>query len=374
MSRARRTTVMDHRVWRAHEVAKANAQRGLVGRCLGLLAAGLLGACSAADGAGVDEAPLASSTWITAAAGGDLSLDDGAVLRVPPHALAEDGEVTFTRHTCGGVFASDEFTSCLFEVSSTTTIAQPFEIGLPQRKGGEAASSCTAREAALGWPCLAEGGTGWPSPLARARAFSRFASRAVVVPVDDDRVVDAAFEPCGGVLDGRWDLVRTTGTVAQLDRVVWISRAHDPRADCGVGEHFEDQPFTVSGGIMFSPASQSSEGGLGGAQLYEGVEVRRHTLTTLDCLESVGQSCSNADFGNAREGRCDSHDGLCECDVRSHGGVGGYNMPWSYARPGFVHLGDDPLRYCVDGDELRLERTVYDSQTTYVNIYQRVAP
>ena len=52
------------------------------------------------------QARLESSTWITAADGGELSLDDGALVRVPPHALAEDGEVTFTRQTCGGVFAS----------------------------------------------------------------------------------------------------------------------------------------------------------------------------------------------------------------------------------------------------------------------------
>jgi len=108
-------------------------------------------------------------------------------------------------------------------------------------------------------------------------------------------------------------------------------------------------------------------------QVSEGIEVRRHTLTTLDCLQSVGKRCSNADFGNAREGRCESHDGLCECDVASYVSVGGYGVSWSYDDPGVVNLNDEPHRYCVNGDELRLERSDYESGTTYLNIYGRVA-
>ena len=309
---------------------------------------------------------------MTAAEGGELSLDDGALLKVPPHALAEDGEVTLTRQACGGVFASEEFTSCLFEVGSTTPLAQPFEIGLPRRNDDDAVTSCTAREAEFGWPCLAEPGTGSLVPLAKARAFSRFAARATIVPADDSRVIDAPFEPCGGMLDGRWDLISTTGSAAQLDRVVVISRAPDPRTACRVGGHFEDQPFTVSGGVTFSPAGQDSHVELGVVQVSEGIQIRRHTLTTLNCLQSVGKSCSNADFGNAREGRCESHDGLCECDVASYGSAGGYSLSWSYADPGVVNLDGEPSRYCVNGDELRLERTDSESGTTYLNIYQRI--
>jgi hypothetical protein len=308
---------------------------------------------------------------MSAGEGGELRLDDGAILTVPPRALDADGEVTFTRRTCGGVFGSSRFASCLFEVSSTTRLAQPFSIGLPQRDEASAGGACTARQSAPGWPCLAERDTSSVETLAKASAFSLFATRAVVTPTDDMRVIDVPFVPCGGRLEGSWGIVGATGTADQVDSVVWIRRARDPRSACGVGEHLEDKPFTLTGGIVFAPAGQDAKDGRGSATLSEGLAVRRYTITTLACLERIGESCDNADFDNEREGRCVSHDGLCECDAADSGGGFGGGLTWSYAGAGRVNLENEQRRYCVEGDRLSLEVTDIESGAPLLKLYQR---
>lgn len=308
---------------------------------------------------------------MSASEGGELTLDDGAILTVPPRALDADGEVTFTRRTCGGVFGSSRFASCLFEVNSTTQLAQPFSIGLPERDEASAAGACTVRQSAPGWPCLAERDTTSVKPLAKASAFSLFATRATVSPMDDMRMMDVSFVPCGGTLEGSWEIVGATGTADQVDSVVWIRRAADPRAACGVGEHLEDKPFTMTGGIVFAPAGQDAKDGRGSATVTEGLEVRSYTITTQACLDRVGKSCDNADFGNEHEGRCVPHDDLCECDAFDGGGAFIGGLTWSYAGDGLVNLENEQSRYCVEGDRLSLEVTDIESGAPFLKLYQR---
>jgi hypothetical protein len=339
-----------------------------------VLGAGIV-ACSGSDGADAgsmnDPDRRVIRTWMTTAEGGELRLDDGAILSVPPNALEADGEVTFTRRTCSGVFASDRFASCLFEVGSTAPLAHPFSIGLPQRESTRDASACHARQAASGWPCLAEQDTGSSLPLAKAGGFSSFAARVVVSPTDDTRVIDVPFVPCGGALEGEWELVGATGTADQVDSIVWIQRAPDPRSACGVGEHVEDRPYTISGRFVFSPIGQDAKDGRGSAIVSGGLESRRHTITTLACLDRVGESCDNSDFGNAREGHCVVRDGLCECDVRYIGEAFGGNPSWSYAGVGLVNLENQRLRYCVEGDRLSMEFTDIESGAPFLKLFRR---
>ena len=82
----------------------------------------LLGAaaCSSEAGSG---APMQTgdqrvSMMVNAAAGATLLLDDGASVRLPPGALATDAEVSFSRETCDGVYASQRFQSCVYRVDA----------------------------------------------------------------------------------------------------------------------------------------------------------------------------------------------------------------------------------------------------------------
>ena len=85
--------------------------------CLILLGAA---ACSSEAGSG---APMQTgdqrvSMMVDAAAGATLLLDDGASVRLPPGALATDAEVSFSRETCDGVYASRRFQSCVYRVDA----------------------------------------------------------------------------------------------------------------------------------------------------------------------------------------------------------------------------------------------------------------
>lgn len=359
---------MEHRLHR-------RPRRARIAPCwlpvLGAVAIACGGRSDGRPGSSDDPDRLVVSTRMSASEGGELTLDDGAIVAVPPGALDGNGEVTFTRRTCGGVFGSSYFASCLFEVNSTAPLVQPFFIGLPQRDEASGAGVCTARQSAPGWPCLAERDTTSGGPLATSSAFSLFATRATVSPADDMRVIDVPFVPCGGALEGSWDLVGATGTADQVDPVIRIRGTPDPRAACGVGEHLEDKPFTLTGRLVFAPAGQDAKDGRGSAKVSEGLDVRRYTITTQACLDRVGESCDNADFGNEHEGRCAWHENLCECDVADSGGAFIGGMTWSYAGAGRVNLENEQRRYCVEGDRLSLEVTDLESGAPFLKLYQR---
>jgi hypothetical protein len=335
------------------------------------------GALLAVLGCGADDASeraaprLEQRVWMSAADGGELTLEDGASLRVPAGALMADGDVTFTREACGGVFAAHNFRSCLYQVAAASALSQPFSLQLPSSRAvSDDASSCISRQNAPGWPCLADesrsaepglDGTSNERPVARATAFSFFAARATVTVVDDRRVIDVPFERCGGAIEGRWEMVATTATA---NRFYHYWRDPDPFAVCGPAERYEDRPFASTHTLEFWPPGDDQslgEEGFGSVSSSESHDIVHHSITTMACMRRAEERC---DDGCVRDGE------LCECVVPQGRGAGMWGSPWTLPEPGQVQFGSLSHRYCVEGDRLTLE---FDEEIDgpYVQVYER---
>jgi hypothetical protein len=317
--------------------------------------------CGAADEPVRVQPRLEQSVWMAASGGGEIVLEDGAALSVPAGALAADADVTFSRETCGGVFASSHFRSCLYRVNGTPVLNQPFSLQLPQVAAVDGAESCVSRQRAPGWPCLADDTAGGP-PIAKASAFSFFAARAQTTTIVDERVADMPFERCGGPIEGRWELVATTATA---NRFYHYWRDPDPFAVCSPAERYEDRPFSSTHRLEFLPPVQPQapgDQGLGHVTSSEAFSVYQHTITTLSCLRRAGERCEE---GCVRDGD------LCEClTPQSVGGVSVFGSIWSIPSAGMLQFGSEPQRYCVEGDRLTLE-FIEEIDGAYVQVYER---
>jgi hypothetical protein len=354
--------------------AVSNRNRATLASGALLLALG----CGDARDATPPAAPrLEQRVWMSAADGGEISLEDGASLRMPAGALAADGDVTFTREACGGVFASDHFRSCLYQVAAASALSQPFSLQLPPlREASDGPPSCISRQSASGWPCLADESSSSDAPgveatsddrhVAKASAFSFFAARAAATVVVDGRVADVPFERCGGPLEGRWEMVATTATA---NRFYHYWRDPDPFAVCGPAERYEDRPFSSTQTLQFStsavsvPEDQPSldEEAFGSVSSSESHDIVHYSITTMSCMRRAGERC---DDGCVRDGD------VCECVVPQGRGAAGWNSTWSLPEPGSIQLGSSSHRYCVEGDRLTIE---FDEEIDgpYVQVYER---
>lgn len=319
-------------------------------------------ACGVTGESGPDPSRLERSVWVAAASGAEIVLEDGATLSVPAGALAVDADVTLSRETCGGVFASSHFRSCLYQVKGTPALTRPFSLQIPRIADDEGGESCVSRQGAEGWPCLADETSSADSPIAQANVFSFFAARAQPTIVVDGRVADMPFERCGGAIEGRWSLVATTATA---NRFYHYWRDPDPFAACSASERYEDRPFSSTHTLEFQPPAEPQapgEEGLGRVTSSEGRSVYLHTITTMSCLRRVGERCEE---GCVRDGD------LCECiSPQSVRGAIWFSSTWSQPSPGMLQFGSEPQRYCVEGDRLTIE-FMEEIDGPYVQVYQR---
>ena len=95
------------------------------------------------------------------------------------------------------------------------------------RESASVNDACAALEFASDWRCLADSHASASSIEATAGSFVLFAARA-----------------------GRWTLVKSTGSVAQISGIR-RSGGEDPYAACEPNQHYEDRPFTFTGAITF---------------------------------------------------------------------------------------------------------------------------
>lgn len=80
----------------------------------------LLSACAPAP-----TDPVTVPASVVAAEGARIELDDGAWLDIGPGVLEADGDVSFARTTCDGVFRAEAFGSCRYDVASPGRSTSP---------------------------------------------------------------------------------------------------------------------------------------------------------------------------------------------------------------------------------------------------------
>lgn len=291
------------------------------------------------------------SASVTANASATLLLDDGASLYLPPGAVTTDAEVTFSRETCEGIYASPRFQSCVYRVdTSDIEIEERFVLSLPAREENDAPAYCAAALTEDGWRCLVDAEVSEETAEVTASIPSHFTVRALATDVTDQRCTDPAFAPCGGELAGEWVLSRACGSLEEVTGASFT--LEDPYEDCGPFEHQLDLPFSVNATLEF--------GSDGMMRTYETFSTTGHLLATELCLEQVGETCGED---------CALSEGICDCFYLSAAGGQGLEDPWTYGEPGtFLYLGNT-YGYCVEGDRLKVE---FPSPSgTHLRVYER---
>ncbi len=302
--------------------------------------------------AGVSDA--SRTLRIAAAVGAEIVLDDGATLTVPPDALDEDVDVTFARE-CVPVFQTARFGGCRYTVSGLGAVHERLDIALPSTSD----DACVLAELAADWRCLADSESRDSFVYASFDTPRAFTTRVSIVDdIEDDKTcANFAFEPCGGDVEGTWDLVRACARQVHLGGGVRTSP--NPYASCGADEVYRNQPFSARLTWTFS----NDPGSTPGHRAYRRDRAGRaweRTLVTEECLASVGESCA-----------CESNGFVCECvdEVSTWVGGGG----------GSYRVEDDHLildhqervaPHCVRGDELVIEQTDLDG-SPYHFVFRR---
>ncbi len=304
-----------------------------------------LAGCQPADG------PLTITERVSAQGGATLRLADGASVDVPAGALAEDAEVTFSRETCGGVFAGAAFGGCLYAVDAGgVEWADRFEITLPLRRGAEAVEA--ARDAEDGLRPLVDGAVSGGTIAATGSSAGTFAPRMLGANPIDERCTDVPFAPCGGAVEGRWALERACGSINQVTGISW--EGPDPYATCAPHASLVDYPLEVGGNVSF--------GGDGSFGRFSSATIWKHEIISFECLETVGEECPP---DCARDGE------LCDCTWEWSAGEASEGGVWSYDDEGGLLVDDRSLRHCVDGDQLTVEHR--NSEGPFLMLYRRAA-
>lgn len=284
---------------------------------------------------------------ISAAEGGELMLGDGAALIVPPGALSSDAEVRFSRETCRRAWSAASFGSCryLVDTGSVGWVGR-FTVTLPTRSGGPA---WAVRDARDGLRPLVDSAALSGTVRATGSEDGAFTSRMAALSPIDDRCTDAPFEPCGGDIDGRWELTDACGSTAQIAGISW--GGSDPYEACKPLDYVVDYPFAASGSVTFMAD--------GTFESSSHATVLEHQTVTLGCLEEIGEECLSS---------C-TNDGItCSCVWPKTEGSSGSELDWVLVADG-VEIGGVVYRYCVDGDTLALEHPHSDGP--YLMYYQR---
>lgn len=291
------------------------------------------------------------SMMVDAAAGATLLLDDDASVFIPPGALAADAEVSFSRETCDGVYASDRFQSCVYRVAAPgAELNERLRLSLATHDDTDTPTDCAAALTDDGWRCLVDTEVMDGSAEASASMFTDFTVRTEADDIGDQRCTDVPFEPCGGDLAGDWTLRRACGS---LREVVGATFSIDnPYEDCDSVEHYVEYPFSVMATLEFT------DGGL--MDTYEQFSTTGHTMATEACLTQIGERCGED---------CTMKEGICDCVFLSAVGGHGYSDAWTYGEANtFIYLGEE-YAYCVEGERLTLE---FPSPAgTHLRVYER---
>lgn len=306
-----------------------------------------LTACNeGAKDAALSDEPLELSATYDPTSALRLELDDGATLELPAAASAEAGTLSFSRVTCGGAYAAPELPGCLYRVETDLDLSERFTLTLPRESELPGAVVERAEDGLLALLDSSEGlpltSTATPSTMATASIATDFTVRDTRMAPPDMRCVDLDFSPCGGSLTGHWELSAACGTKAQVTGS--SSSRYAPYDSCDETEHIDDYPLQVWGDIDFN-----EDGGSWSSRSYR---VLRHTITTLSCLESVGETCLPT---------CTTIDDVCIClDEWASGSTG---SSW----PSTAEAYEDHT--CVDGDTLTIElESIFG---TYWLVYER---
>lgn len=313
----------------------------------------LLSAChGSADQKGDTTQSLEATATYDPGADLTLELSDGATLEVPAGAASEAEEVTFSRVTCDGIYAAPELPSCLYRVESALDFNHRFELTLP-RTSEEAGA--VVEKADEGMLALLDSASGravtaedLPTTTATASIATDFTVRDTSIAPPDMRCVDLEFTPCGGTMEGSWDLVAACGTMSQVTGS-YSTEPPNPYTGCSATDYLLDYPFEVGGKIEFSDG--------GGDLTTTWSIVWRHQIITEACLESVGLTCGDDGFG----GDCTFEDGLCICRMEWSVTTTGSSGSWTAA--------DMEERACVDGDTLTVQREAWGEP--YWFVYER---
>ena len=304
-----------------------------------------------------DDLPVVETASIVAADGGVITLPDGATLTIPPGALAADGEVAFTRVTCGGVYSLKSFGGCLYSVGDAAWAGR-FEVALP-RRGDDRVQM--VRGAPDGLRPLIDSTSDGDLLSATSSGSNVFTSRVADYNPVDQRCDDVPFTPCGGDLEGTWHLVRACGSVSELTGISW--EGPNPFAACADHDYMTDYPFTVDGSVEFGAEGSSAEGGTSGAfWATNSATILKHEMVSLACMAIV-------DGGSSCQAECVQENGVCDCTYFMADGSGGREGAWEYADEGTITVDGTPNRYCVAGDGLTIEYV--GAEGPYVMIYER---
>lgn len=303
-------------------------------------------------------APAEVTELVVAEDGGELTLDDGTTLSVPPGALNSDAEITLVRETCAGVYASRAFPSCRYGVEAPgAELDGEFTLSLPRTQGAAESSACLAAWSDEGFVCLAAADQGSDTVTAPASLLTSFVVMTTLDEVRDPQQVDLPFTPCGGDVIGDWSLVATNGGAFSFTSEL---PELDDYATCDADEHYQSYRSSLEETLSFQE---------GGWPTEDPAEVKNHfesnaseenfefKVVTEGCLERVGETCSPD---------CNNHEGVCECLLPRGGGGGGGETFWWYADETTLAFFTTEYSYCVEDDMLSLSWTGGDEERVVV--------
>jgi hypothetical protein len=326
---------------------------------LGFVGLGCFGSSNVSEGdagSGSDAAPPPAldagpsdraSTFVDAADGATIALDDGASLTIPPGALAGDAEVGFER-TCLPVFAAMDYGGCRYRATGLPEVIGRISVALPQTSD----DACVLAQREHGWHCLADSEADGGFVRGSFSTATTFTTRSAVpsgVPADSG-CADLAFEPCGGDVTGEWELVRACATYRQLG--FSYSTGPDPYAACAEGEVHRNHPYEADRGLNFTtePSGDPDSEGELRYQSTSGGRSWERTIVTETCLTAVGESCA-----------CASDGYVCDCLREGGTSIGRGGSTYEVVDDELFMDGfDTVVPHCVSGDELILERTHHE--------------
>ncbi|MBN2724404.1 MAG: hypothetical protein JXR95_10070 [Deltaproteobacteria bacterium] len=301
--------------------------------------------------------PVSVSVFIKSEEGGEITLDDEAKVTIPAGALTQDATIVFSRLTCDGYFRHQAFAGCLYDVKAeNTSLAKEYQVQLPVKKLD---AQCISSNSEEGFRCQIDSLISDNSVLGSAAEFTNFTLNATKKfnGITPNYMSDILLQNCGGDIFGEWELLYFIGSDFHIIGVEFTpSTKYD---SCEPYSRFETRTFNLLENLSITPVEGESYANFTWYREYTGYEVE---ITTLNCLESVGDECTP-------NGVCSIEDDFCNC-VKPIYSSGSGDTPLYEVAGGISFYNDgEPIVYCVNEDTLFWYQGTGDQSA--LSIYKR---